>query len=284
MTTQDVINQKLDELESMLTSQQHISSPETVGEVLDVLSALFHLMSDDDRAPFDKWPARAEPATEQPNSDDENYVEICAIHSAQTQVIASETPVHSSEAGPSGRQREAQQSDYWHTPPRAAYNDMDHSVIPDTPDDDEGHTDSWSMETFSPGVWRKPVANPIQPSVVVQNRYTELCQVLQMPRDAVSRFLEEEWQVCESLGFLSLPLRYNKRMTTMDVLRVKELYLLRWRLAREGGRSLHEDIAMINKFMRKFGPIKTRAARPWESRQQTMGRPVNESVECRSSA
>jgi hypothetical protein len=49
MTTQDVINQKLDELESMLMSQQHISSPVTVGEVLDVLSALFHLMSDDDR-------------------------------------------------------------------------------------------------------------------------------------------------------------------------------------------------------------------------------------------
>ena len=49
MTTQDVINQKLDELESMLTRQQHISSPETVGEVLDVLSVLFHLMSDDDR-------------------------------------------------------------------------------------------------------------------------------------------------------------------------------------------------------------------------------------------
>ena len=38
MTTQDIINQKLDELETALTSQQHISSPETVGEVLDVLS------------------------------------------------------------------------------------------------------------------------------------------------------------------------------------------------------------------------------------------------------
>jgi hypothetical protein len=49
MTTQDVINQKLDELESMLTSQQHISSPETVGELLDTLSLLFHLMSDEDR-------------------------------------------------------------------------------------------------------------------------------------------------------------------------------------------------------------------------------------------
>ena len=49
MTTQDVINQKLDELESMLMSQQHISSPETVGEVLEVLSVLFHLMDDDDR-------------------------------------------------------------------------------------------------------------------------------------------------------------------------------------------------------------------------------------------
>lgn len=49
MTTQDVINQKLDELESMLTSQYHISAPETVGEVLDVLSVLFHLMNDDDR-------------------------------------------------------------------------------------------------------------------------------------------------------------------------------------------------------------------------------------------
>lgn len=52
MTTQDIINQKLDELESMLTRQQHISSPETVGEVLDVLSLLFHLMSDDDRDYF----------------------------------------------------------------------------------------------------------------------------------------------------------------------------------------------------------------------------------------
>jgi DNA-binding ferritin-like protein (Dps family) len=49
MTTQDIINQKLDELESALTSQQHISSPETVGELLDVLSVLFHLMNDDDR-------------------------------------------------------------------------------------------------------------------------------------------------------------------------------------------------------------------------------------------
>ena len=49
MTTKDVINQKLDELESMLTSQQHISSPEAVGEVLDVLSVLFHLLNDDDR-------------------------------------------------------------------------------------------------------------------------------------------------------------------------------------------------------------------------------------------
>ena len=49
MTTQDVINQKLDELETMLTRQQHISSPETVGEVLEVLSVLFHLMDDDDR-------------------------------------------------------------------------------------------------------------------------------------------------------------------------------------------------------------------------------------------
>ena len=49
MTTQDIINQKLDELETMLTSQQHISSPQTVGELLDALSALFHLMSDDDR-------------------------------------------------------------------------------------------------------------------------------------------------------------------------------------------------------------------------------------------
>lgn len=49
MTTQDLINQKLDELESMLTSQQHISSPETVGELLDTLSMLFHLMSDFDK-------------------------------------------------------------------------------------------------------------------------------------------------------------------------------------------------------------------------------------------
>ena len=49
MTTQDIINQKLDELETALTSQQHISSPETVSEVLDVLSVLFHLMNDDDK-------------------------------------------------------------------------------------------------------------------------------------------------------------------------------------------------------------------------------------------
>ena len=33
----------------MLTSQQHITSPETVGAHLDVLSMYFHLMSDDDR-------------------------------------------------------------------------------------------------------------------------------------------------------------------------------------------------------------------------------------------
>ncbi|MBE1287943.1 MAG: hypothetical protein GJ671_09540 [Alteromonadaceae bacterium] len=36
-------------LSHSLTSQQHISSPETVGEALDVLSALFNLMNDDDR-------------------------------------------------------------------------------------------------------------------------------------------------------------------------------------------------------------------------------------------
>ena len=49
MTLQDIITQKLDELETAMISQQHISSPETVGALLDVLSALFHLMSDDDR-------------------------------------------------------------------------------------------------------------------------------------------------------------------------------------------------------------------------------------------
>ena len=48
MTTQDVINQELDELE--LTNQQHISSPEAVCELFDVPSVLFHLMDDDDKS------------------------------------------------------------------------------------------------------------------------------------------------------------------------------------------------------------------------------------------
>ena len=49
MTTKEKINEELDKLETMLTSQQHISSPETVGAHIDVLSMYFHLMSDDDR-------------------------------------------------------------------------------------------------------------------------------------------------------------------------------------------------------------------------------------------
>lgn len=49
MTTKEKINDELDKLESMLTSQQHISSPETVGEQLEALSMYFHLMNDDDR-------------------------------------------------------------------------------------------------------------------------------------------------------------------------------------------------------------------------------------------
>ena len=48
MTTQDKINEALDKLESMLTSQQHLTSPETVGAQLEVLSMCFHLMNDED--------------------------------------------------------------------------------------------------------------------------------------------------------------------------------------------------------------------------------------------
>ena len=49
MTTQDKINEQLDKLETMLTSQQHLTSPETVGAQLETLSIYFHLMSDGDR-------------------------------------------------------------------------------------------------------------------------------------------------------------------------------------------------------------------------------------------
>ena len=49
MKTQDKINEALDKLETMLTSQQHLTSPETVGVQLEVLSMYFHLMSDEDR-------------------------------------------------------------------------------------------------------------------------------------------------------------------------------------------------------------------------------------------
>lgn len=49
MTTKEKINEELDKLESMLTSQQHIMSPETVGAHLGVLSMYFHLMDDDDK-------------------------------------------------------------------------------------------------------------------------------------------------------------------------------------------------------------------------------------------
>lgn len=49
MTTQDKINEQLDKLETMLTSQQHLTSPETVGAQLEALSMYFHLMNDEDR-------------------------------------------------------------------------------------------------------------------------------------------------------------------------------------------------------------------------------------------
>ena len=49
MTTQDKINEQLDKLETMLTSQQHLTSPETVGVQLETLSMYFHLMNDEDR-------------------------------------------------------------------------------------------------------------------------------------------------------------------------------------------------------------------------------------------
>jgi len=49
VTTQDKINEALDKLETMLTSQQHLTSPETVGAQLEVLTMYFHLMSDEDR-------------------------------------------------------------------------------------------------------------------------------------------------------------------------------------------------------------------------------------------
>ena len=49
MTTKEQINEELDKLEVMLTSQQHITSPETVSAHLSVLSMYYHLMSDDDR-------------------------------------------------------------------------------------------------------------------------------------------------------------------------------------------------------------------------------------------
>jgi hypothetical protein len=49
VTTKEKINEELDKLETMLTSQQHLTSPETVGGHLDVLSMYFHLMSDNDR-------------------------------------------------------------------------------------------------------------------------------------------------------------------------------------------------------------------------------------------
>lgn len=49
MTTQDKINEELDKLETMLISQQHLTSPGTVGVQLEVLSMYFHLMSDEDR-------------------------------------------------------------------------------------------------------------------------------------------------------------------------------------------------------------------------------------------
>ena len=49
MTTKDKINEELDKLETMLISQQHLTSPETVGAPLDVLSMYFHLMNDEER-------------------------------------------------------------------------------------------------------------------------------------------------------------------------------------------------------------------------------------------
>jgi hypothetical protein len=49
VTTQDKINEQLDKLETMLTSQQHLTSPETVGVQLETLSMYFHLMNDEDR-------------------------------------------------------------------------------------------------------------------------------------------------------------------------------------------------------------------------------------------
>jgi Ethanolamine utilization protein EutJ (predicted chaperonin) len=49
VTTKEKINEELDKLETMLTSQQHITSPETVGAHLGVLSMYFHLMDDDDK-------------------------------------------------------------------------------------------------------------------------------------------------------------------------------------------------------------------------------------------
>ena len=49
MTTQEKINEQLDKLETMLTSQQHLTSPETVGAQLEALSIYFHLMNDEDR-------------------------------------------------------------------------------------------------------------------------------------------------------------------------------------------------------------------------------------------
>jgi hypothetical protein len=49
VTTKDKINEELDKLETMLTNQQHLTSPETVGAQLEVLSMYFHLMNDEDR-------------------------------------------------------------------------------------------------------------------------------------------------------------------------------------------------------------------------------------------
>jgi hypothetical protein len=49
VTTKDKINAELDKLETMLISQQHLTSPETVGGQLEALSMYFHLMNDEDR-------------------------------------------------------------------------------------------------------------------------------------------------------------------------------------------------------------------------------------------
>lgn len=49
MTTKDKINEELDRLETMLISQQHLTSPETVRARLEALSMYFHLMNDEDR-------------------------------------------------------------------------------------------------------------------------------------------------------------------------------------------------------------------------------------------